>query len=193
MYIITILRNFRNDPGIVSTTSITRRDAATVALNLRRHMAQAALTYEDVVSATELDERTIRGLARGTTNPHSKTLHKLAQGLGIEIEDLFRSPGLHSPRRFDRATNTLVRDVVAANACTFQNWSDADFDELFSRFGTGGQLTEAGVLAAAEEMNEKRDLWRQVGVIMESGEAKLLTDFVELLYRRATTAPVDTM
>jgi transcriptional regulator with XRE-family HTH domain len=190
LYITSLLRNVHDEPGIVNSTSITRRDAATVALNLRRHMAQAGMTYEDVVSATELDERTIRGLARGTTNPHSKTLHKLAQGLSIEIGDLFRSPGLHSPRRFDRATNTLVREVVTANAYPFQNWSDSDFDELFSRFGTGGQLTEAGVLAAAEEMNEKRDLWRQVGVIMESGEAKLLTDFVELLYRRATAAPV---
>jgi transcriptional regulator with XRE-family HTH domain len=172
----------------VSSSSITQRDAATVALNLRRLMAQAALTYDDVVSATELDERTIRCLARGTTNPHSKTLHKLARGLGIDIDELFRSPGLHSPRRFDRATNTLVREVVTANERMFQNWSDADFDELFSRFGTGGQLTEAGVLAAAEEMNEKRDLWRQVSVILESGEAKLLADFVNLLYCRITVA-----
>jgi transcriptional regulator with XRE-family HTH domain len=155
-------------------------------------MAQAGLTFEDVVTATELDERTIRGLARGTTNPHSKTLHKLAHGLGLEIGDLFRAPGLHAPPQFDRATNTLVREVVAANACTFENWSEAEFDELFSRFGTGGQLTEEGVLAVAEEMNEKRDLWRQVSVILEGDEAKLLADFVELLYRRATVVPVDT-
>jgi len=192
LYILDILRNFRKESCIVSSTLILQRDAALIATNLRRHMAQAGLTFEEVVSATELDERTVRGLARGTTNPHSKTLHKLAQGLGLEIGDLFRSPGLHTPRQFDRATNTFVREVVTANTGTFQNWSEADFDELFSRFGTGGQLTEEGVLAAAEEMNEKRDLWRQVSVIMESGEAKLLTDFVDLLYRRMTVAALPT-
>jgi len=191
LYIIGLLAKNSDASCLVNSTSITHRHATTIALNLRRHMARAGLTYEDVVAATELDERTIRGLSRGTTNPHSKTIHKLAQGLGLEISDLFRSPGLPTPRRFDRATNTLVREVVAANACTFEDWSEADFDELFSRFGTGGQLTEEGVLAAATEMNGKRDLWRQVSVILESGEAKLLAEFIALLYRRATAAPAD--
>jgi hypothetical protein len=67
----------------------------------------------------------------------------------------------------------------------FENWSDADFDELFSRFGTGGQLTESGVLAAAEAMNAKRDVLRQVNILLESGEATLLAEFVQMLYRRA--------
>ena len=67
------------------------------------------------------------------------------------------------------------------------NWSEADFDELYSRFGTGGQLTEAGVLAAADATNAKREVFRQIGVILETSEAELLTKFVELLYARATT------
>jgi transcriptional regulator with XRE-family HTH domain len=164
-----------------------QRDAATIATNLRRHMAQEGLTYEDVVAATELDERTVRGIAYGTTNPHSRTLQKLAQGLGVTVDDLFR-PSRYSARRFDRATNSLVDGVVARHAKKFENWCDGDFDELYSRFGTGGQLTEDGVLAVADAMNAKRDLWRQVSVILESGEAKLLAEFVELLYRRATVA-----
>jgi hypothetical protein len=78
--------------------------------------------------------------------------------------------------------------VVAHHPHTFQNWSDADFDELYSRFGTGGQLTDSGVLAAAKAMNAKRDVLRQASVILESSESQLLADFVELLYRRATNA-----
>jgi transcriptional regulator with XRE-family HTH domain len=171
------------------STSIIHRDAATVALNLRRLMARDGLTFEEVVSATELDERTLRSLVRGMTNPHARTLHKLARGLGVAIDDLFRPPGRHSPRQFDRATNMLVEGVVAGHAATFANWSDADFDELYSRFGTGGQLTEDGVLAAAQAMNSRRDVWRQVSVVLESGEARLLAEFVELLYRRATATP----
>jgi transcriptional regulator with XRE-family HTH domain len=170
---------------MVSPT-LQNRDAGTVALNLRRLMARDGLTFDDVVAASKLDERTLRSVARGRTNPHARTLHKLAQGLGVSIDELFRSPGQSSPHRFDRATNSLVKDVVSRHLSTFENWSDADFDELFSRFGTGGQLTESGVLDAAEAMNIKRDVLRRVNVVLESGEAALLTEFVEMLYRRAT-------
>ena len=161
-------------------------DTAVVAGNLRRLMARDGLTFDDVVHASGLDERTVRGVVQGKNNSHARTLHKLATGLGVEVDELFRPLGLSPARRFDRATNTLVESVVAAHAVHFRNWSNADFDELCSRFGTGGQLTKAGVLAAAESMNAKRTLLRQISVILETGEAKLLADFVDLLYRRAT-------
>jgi transcriptional regulator with XRE-family HTH domain len=172
----------------VISISIAARggDVALVANNLRRVMAREGLTFDDVVEATGLDERTLRALVRGKNNPHARTLHKLADGLGISIDELFRPLGQTSPRRFDRATNMLVEGVVAAHREKFQNWSEAEFDELYSRFGTGGQLTEAGILAAADAANAKRDLWRQVSVILETSDGKLLTEFVDLLYRRVT-------
>ncbi len=152
-------------------------------------MARDGLTFDEVVAATQLDERTLRSVARGRSNPHARTLHKLATGLGVSIDELFRPPGPASAQRFDRATNTLVQDVIARSAGTFENWSDADFDELYSRFGTGGQLTESGVIAAAEAMNVKREILHRVSVILESNETELLTEFVEMLYRRATVPP----
>jgi transcriptional regulator with XRE-family HTH domain len=157
-----------------------------VATNLRRLMARDGLTFEEVVRATGLDERTVRGVVRGKNHAHARTLHKLAAGLGVSVDELFRPVGQSAARRFDRATNTLVESVVAAHPAKFCNWSEADFDELYSRFGTGGQLTDAGVLAAADAANAKRELLRQIGVILETGDAKLLTEFVELLYRRVT-------
>jgi transcriptional regulator with XRE-family HTH domain len=160
--------------------------AAAIAANLRRLMARDGLTFDDIVSATELDERTVRAVARGTNNPQARTLHKLVRGLGVSIDELFRPAGRMSPRRFDRATNSIVEKVVAAHGKTFKNWSEAEFDELYSRFGVGGQLTEAGVLTEAEAMNVKRHIWQQISTILESGEARLLGEFVELLYHRAT-------
>jgi transcriptional regulator with XRE-family HTH domain len=173
----------------VSLVSTINHDAATVASNLRRIMARDDLTFDQVVAATELDERTLRSLARATTNPHARTLHKLAQGLGIEIDELFRPVGRVAPRQFDRATNSLVESCVARHAQLFKNWSPSDFDELYSRFGTGGQLTEDGILAAAEATNAKRDLWRQISVILESSDGDMLKEFVAMLYRMATTKP----
>jgi transcriptional regulator with XRE-family HTH domain len=150
-------------------------------------MARDDLTFEQVVAATDLDERTLRSLARGVTHPHARTLHKLAQGLGVSIDELFQAVARTAPRRFDRATNSLVESCVAQHAKFFRNWSPADFDELYSRFGTGGPLTEEGILTAAQATNVKRDLWRQVSVILESGEADLLSQFIGVLYGRVTT------
>ena len=161
-------------------------EAALIATNLRRLMAAGSLTFEEVVQASGLDDRTVRGVALGRNKPHARTLNKLARGLGVSMEDLFRPLGRAPDRRFDRATNMLVENVVAAHAEIFTAWSDADFDELYSRFGTGGQLTEPGILAAAHATNAKRDLLRQISIILESSESELLREFVDLLYRRAT-------
>jgi transcriptional regulator with XRE-family HTH domain len=151
-------------------------------------MAKDGLTFDDVVAASHLDERTLRAVARGRNNPHARTLHKLAEGLGVPVDELFRMPGRATARQFDRVTNSLVQQVIARHAAAFENWSDVDFDELYSRFGTGGQLTESGVLAAADAMNAKREILRQVGVVLESGQTELLAEFVAMLYRRATTS-----
>ena len=178
---------------MVSAAANGQAAAHTIATNVRRLMARDGLTYGDVVESTGLDERTIRGVIRGVNKPHARTLHKLAGGLGVSVDELFRPapPGSAVERSFDRATNPLVDSVVRSHQSVFLAWSDADFDELYSHFGTGGGLTESGVLAAAEAINHKRSLLRQVSILLESGEAELLADFVKLLYRRVAVASAD--
>jgi transcriptional regulator with XRE-family HTH domain len=161
-----------------------QRSTQTIAVNIRRLMARDGLTFSDVVQATGLDERTVRGLVRGTNQPHARTLHKLAQGLTVPVDELFQ-PSVASPQRsFDRATNPVVECVIQTHPQMFRAWSHADFNELYSHFGAGGPLSEAGVFAAAEAINAKRSLLEQVCVILESSESELLSDFVKLLYRR---------
>ena len=171
-----------------STTAAPNRDAAAIGTNIRRLMARDGLTFDDVVQATGLDERTLRGLVRGTNRPHARTLHKLTTGWGISIDELFQPSSLSTQRGFDRATNPLVEVVVGARPEVFDQWSEAEFDELYSRVGVGGPLNEAGVLAAAQAMNGRRALLKQVCVVLESSEAELLAEFVGLLYRRVTAS-----
>ena len=171
----------------MTTASPPANEAAVLAANVRRLMARDGLTYTDVVAATGLDERTVRGLLRGTGRPHARTLHRLAEGLGVSSDELFQPP-VASARQFDRATNSLVEIAVADHPATFDGWTEADFNELYSRFGTGGALSDAGVVAAAEAMNAKRTLLQQVSVILESGESDLLKNLVDLLYRRVTSS-----
>jgi transcriptional regulator with XRE-family HTH domain len=155
-----------------------------VSANLRRLMARFGLTLEQVVEQSGLDGRTIRGLLAGTHKPHARTLNRLAAGLGVSADELFQDPSLLAHRSFDRQTNPMVETVVSSQPDLFVGWAERDFDELYSRFGTGGSLTVEGTLEAVRSMNHNREIHRRVALLLESGEAALLSAFVDLLYER---------
>ena len=156
--------------------------------NLRRLMAKFGLTIDQVVAKSGLDKRTIQGILDGTNRPQSRTVGRLAQGLNVSSDELFLDPAQLLYRRFDRQTNPVVEDVVEAHPNVFTGWTTADFDELHSRVGTGGALTAEGALAAARQMNSKRQLLEKLGVLLESSQADLIAGIVELLYRKVTEA-----
>jgi transcriptional regulator with XRE-family HTH domain len=163
------------------------RDCRTLpGTNIRRLMARLDMTLQDVVEATGLDERTLRSMVQGHTRPHARTLHRLASGLGVSTDELFQDPLSAGHAAFDRATNPAVVEVLDQYPACFVGWSTADFDELFSRMALGGELTSDGVLAAATAMNARREVLRQVAVLLETSEADLVREFIDLLYRRAT-------
>jgi transcriptional regulator with XRE-family HTH domain len=155
--------------------------------NLRRLMARLDMTLSEVVDATGLDERTVRSMLHGDTRPHARTLHKLAEGLGIDTDELFVDPYRTAYYAFDKATNPQVALVIEAHPELFADWTDADFAELYSRMAVGGELTEEGALAATAAMNARRDLLYQVSVILESGDADVLREFIGILFRKATS------
>jgi len=107
--------------------------------NLQRLMAAAGFSMHDLAERSGVDERTIRGLLAGN-KPHARTLHRLAEGLGVSADEFFVVPTQLLYRRFDRVTNPLVEEVLESRPELFQNWTEADFDELHSRFGAGGRL-----------------------------------------------------
>ena len=154
------------------------------ASNLRRLMARLGLTLEEVVEATGLSARTVKDLLGGKSKPHARTLHRLAAGLGVSSDELFQNPSLLAHRLFDRHTNPAVDEVVNSHPQWFEGWSQRDFEELYSRFGTGGALTEPGATSVVQTMNRKREVHKKVALLLESGEAELLTGLVELLYQK---------
>ena len=161
-------------------------DSSTLGDNIRRLMAREGLTYEDVIAGSGLDERTIRSLLRGKQRPHARTLGKLAAGLGVSVDELLQPPGTYSAKEFDFFTNPLVKQLAESEGDVFQDWSESDFANLASRFGTGGQLTETRVLEVVEKINENRQVLRQVDVLLGTHEAELLKEIVEVLYQRVT-------
>lgn len=159
-------------------------DVRSVSVNLRRLMARDGLTLQAIVEQTGVDERTVRGILVGRNKPHARTLHKLATGLGVSADEFFQDPSLLAYRAFDRATNPVVDEVIESHPALFAGWSQADFAELYSRMGTGGALTLTGTVAAAEAMNARRELQEKVALILETHEADLLREMIELLYKR---------
>ncbi len=155
--------------------------------NIRRLMARLDMTLHDVVEATGLDHRTIRSIVDGVSRPHARTLHKLAEGLGVSTDELFQDPYQAGQALFDRATNPVVAEVIEAHPDLFTHWTPNDFDELFSRMAVGGELTKEGTLVAAKEMNVRQELMYQVAVILESDRANLMREFTSMLFRQVTS------
>jgi transcriptional regulator with XRE-family HTH domain len=153
--------------------------------NLRRLMAEAGLTLDQVVQRSGLDLRTIKAILNGRKQPHARTLHTLAAGLGVAADEFFQHPSLLLHRRFDRQTNPLVTEVVESNRELFRDWTEGDFDELYSRFGHGGALTTEGVLDAAQTMSRRRQVQQKLALLMETEHADLIAGLIDVFYERA--------
>ena len=153
-----------------------------VGQNLARLLATEGLTVHQVAERTGLDERTIRGILSGSTEPHAQTLHRLARGLGVKVDEFFVDPAQLLYRRFDRQTNPLVAEVIDSHRDLFAGWTEADFDELHSRVGTGGPLTVEGTLTAVRRMNRKRELHEKLDLLLESSQAEVAAGILNVLY-----------
>ena len=154
------------------------------AENLRRLIANLGLTIEQVVAQTGVDRRTIQGIIEGAATPQHRTLKRLAEGLGVSADEFFLHPAQLLYRRFDRETNPRVAEVVQSHPDLFEDWTDVDFDELHSHFGTGGPLTTEGTLETVHKMNGKRQLHEKLALLLESSQAVLIRSMVELLYNQ---------
>jgi len=152
--------------------------------NLRRVMSRQGLTVGDVVRRARLDRRTIQGILDGTNKPHPRTIGRLASGLGVTVDEFYVDPAQLLYRRFDRQTNPVIAEVVDARPELFAEWTEADFDELHSRFGTGGPLTPEGAVKAVEAMNSKRQLHEKLSLLLESSQADVVRGMLDVLYQQ---------
>ena len=159
-----------------------------VGENLCRLMATQGLSSADVAQRTGLDPRTIRAIRDGRHKPQPRTVHRLAAGLGVPADEFFLDPVRLLHRRFDRATNPVVDEVLGASPQLFKEWTEGDFDELYSRVGRGGPLTAAGVAAAAAAMNAHRSLHDMLDVLLESSQSETVRGVLETLYRQVVVA-----
>jgi transcriptional regulator with XRE-family HTH domain len=157
--------------------------------NLQRLVAAAGISVHRVAQLTGLDHRTIRGILNGVKKPHARTLHRLAAGLGVSVDELFLDPARLLYRRFDRLTNPMVEEALANHCELFDGWTQADFDELNSRVGAGGPLTMEGALCAVRLMNRKRELHGKLDVLLESSQSEVTGEILDVLYKKIVLRP----
>ncbi|MGW8258359.1 MAG: helix-turn-helix domain-containing protein [Thermoguttaceae bacterium] len=157
--------------------------------NLHRIVAAAGMSVCQVARLTGLDKRTVSGILSGTKKPRANTLHRLAKGLNVSINEFFIDPAQLLYRRFDRLTNPLVEEIVSDHVELFRGWTEADFEELHSRFGKGGSLTHEGTLHAVRLMNRKRELYEKLDVLLESTQAEVTAEILEVLYKKVALSP----
>ncbi len=160
--------------------------------NLRRLMAQQGLTIAQLAQSSGLDERTIKTLLRGdSAKPHARTLHRLAAGLEVRVDELFlwnRPPhALSAPE----VASPVVQQTIGQDPELFRDWTEADFHELARRLDTGQPPTEDQARQAARQVNLRREAIDKVCRLLETSEGQLLLGIIDLLYQRATLPSSD--
>ncbi len=170
---------------------------------------------KELAGRAGISRTTLIALENGKTEtPRLATLEQLSAAFKVSVRDLCDSAiavrqlptvefvakelaGLptdedsEAARHFDQLTNPVVKQVAAESPTLFSGWDEADWNELYSTFGTGGQLTEFGVRQTAAKINQRREILRKLCIVLETEYSDLAEEMIELLYRR--TQPTDNL
>lgn len=167
-------------------------DYRSLAERVRRECLRRGWDISELAERAQVSRTTLYHLEKGHTQRiRASTIRAIADALGVSVEHLLTGQDAEAgsrraergPREFDRATNPAVADVARERPAVFQGWSDDDWDELYSQFGVGGQLTPLGVLSAAESINEKRETIRKLHVVLDTHLKDVAREMIDTFYR----------
>lgn len=177
------------------------------SLCLSRGWDMGQLAREAGVSRTTLHH----WQSRRTERPRLSTVFKLADALGVKPMQLMTGmvagpareisanragiggepgPGPRESERmppgeatlFDRQTNWCVQEVCERFPELFAEWTEQEWDELFSSFGVGGELNEQGVREQVEAINQRRTILYELQVVLETHLAEAARGIIHSLY-----------
>jgi transcriptional regulator with XRE-family HTH domain len=158
--------------------------------NLLRLMAAHGLSIQSVAERTRLDARTIRGILNEQKKPHIRTLHRLADGLGVNVDEFFVDPAALLYRRFDPNVRPLVSKLIQTHRALFHGWTEADFDALHRHVDASKSQTVRYTLRTIHRMNQTRDLHRKFDRLLESDHAEIAAGLVTMLYEKTIATNV---
>ena len=166
--------------------------------NIRRACLRRGWSHSELAARSGVSRSTIYQIQRGeVSQPQTSTLKRIADALNLEVTDLAGETLLpvseergipQSAREFDRSTNHFVDTVYEECPNLFSGWSHSDWDELYSTFGTGGQLTPEGVTQTALRINRKREVIHRLNVLLETHLRDVAVGLIDTLYEMVTAA-----
>ena len=170
---------------------------------IRRSCLEKGWDLGELARRARVSRTTLHHQLSGTTQrPHLSTLSRIAGALGLELDPDTdnRSPAgqpaqratprsgsdhaplIRSAARFDRATNPAIEELLHTTPALFAGWSREEWDELYSTFGVGGNLTPEGAAECAQAINERRETTRQLHLVLETHLGDVARRMIETLY-----------
>ncbi len=170
-----------------------------LSVRLRAFRVRKGWNMDRLARAAGVSRTTVYHLERGDiSQPRASTLYKLAVALEVAPQELESASATTaaapesdrpsdagtSEKRliFDRATNSRIKKAYSASPAVFEDWTDHEWEELYSTFGVGGAPNEHGVLAIAGKINRKREILQKLRVILETHHAEIAAGLVENLF-----------
>ena len=162
--------------------------ARRLARRIRRACWQRGWNRSEFAQRSGVSRTTLYLLERGKiAQPRGSTLKRIADALEMGVAELVDGPqptAISPAIKFDRATNGCVREVSEECPQLFSGWSASQWDELYSSFGVGGQLTPQGVVQAAIAINRKSEAAHQLNVILETHLRDVAISLIESLFQQ---------
>jgi len=187
------------DDALIEKPSLGERGP--IGLRIRAACLEKGWDVGELARRAHISRTTLYQLERGMTgNPRTSTLSKIASALEIDPDELDADLSIPagcditsrryddtSPNRrrraFDRHSNPVVTEIGRQHPEYFAGWSADDWDELYSTFGTGGELTSHGVIETAKRMNRKRETLVQLSIVLETHLNEVASNLVDALYQ----------
>ena len=188
-----------------ATATARQQAAAELGRRLQALSAARGLDPGELARQANVSRTTLYNLLQGrTASPRASTLARLATVLGVSPESLHpacsppatavdRQPSAWQVREipatrqeFDRSANHMVTTLCEEHPELVADWGEAERDELYSEFGTGGPLTPAGIEQAAERINARRETLDMLRIVLETHLEPVATGMVAALYGMLT-------
>lgn len=185
-----------------SHSQARRAECLHLAERLRAERLRRGWDSGELARRAGISRTTLYHLERAHIDyPRRSTLGKLAAALELPAEQLLgehlgsaagRGPDAarhgHGPGLCDRITNPIVAEVSIERPALFRDWQPADWDELYSAFGTGGPLTPDGVIQAANLIGRKRETLRRLSIVLETHLEEVAQRLIDALYQMVRPA-----
>jgi transcriptional regulator with XRE-family HTH domain len=158
--------------------------------NLSALLDRHEISILDLCQSSDLDRKVVqRWVRRGAERISTENLAKLARAFGIDPPsrlfdaNLLAGTASISIHPLDRDTNPAVVELARSRPELFEKFTPAEWKELYSLRGTGGELTPEGVERAARKIDSKRRVRRQFEALLETHHFAMLETLIDTLYR----------